>query len=188
MSPNRPLPALLAGVLPALLLAACGGIQSVVPQRSTLAEVRNASGRPTDIRFDAQGNELWEYATGPMGDQTWLVRAAKDGRVLDVTELITQAQFAKVVRNSSTKAQVRELLGMPSELQYFGDEAVWSWRMRISPQSGYYSVRFNRDGIAVETLVIMDSSRDNDRDRDGRGDRGSRGERAAERGGDRSRR
>jgi hypothetical protein len=190
MSADRPLPALLAIVLPALLLAGCGGIQSVVPQRSTLAEVRDASGRPTDIRFDAQGNELWEYATGPMGDQTYLVRAARDGRVLDVSELITQAQFAKVVRNSSTKAQVRELLGMPSELQYFGDEAVWSWRMRISPQWGHYSVRFNRDGIAVETLVIMDSSRDDDRDRGrgGRGDRGSRGERAAERGGDRSRR
>ncbi|MGH8637737.1 MAG: hypothetical protein ACREUZ_11450 [Burkholderiales bacterium] len=170
MSPNRALFAF----LPALLLAACGGIQSVVPQQSTLAEVRNAAGRPTDIRFDREGNELWEYATGPMGDQTYLVRAAMDGRVLDVTELITQAQFSKVVRNTSTKAQVRELLGMPSELQYFGAEAVWSWRMRISPQWGYYSVRFNRDGIAIETLVIMDASRDDDRDR-GRGDRGGRG-------------
>ena len=134
-------------------------------------------GRPTDIRFDAHGNELWEYATGPMGDQTYLVRAGKDGRVIDVTELITQAQFASIVRNSSGKEQVRELLGMPSELQYFGDEAVWSWRMRISPQWGYYSVRFNREGIAVESLVIMDASRDErdrDRGRDRGGDRGRR--------------
>jgi hypothetical protein len=173
MSPNRALFAFLPGLLPALLLAACGGIQSVVPQQSTLAEVRNAMGRPTGIRFDREGNELWEYTTGPMGDQTWLVRAAMDGRVLDVTELITQAQFAKVTRNSSTKTQVRELLGMPSELQYFGGEAVWSWRMRISPQWGYYSVRFNREGVAVETLVIMDASRDS-RDRERGGDRGRR--------------
>ena len=177
MSPNRALPARLASRLPSLLsvllLAACGGIQSVVPQQSTLAEVRNAAGRPTDIRFDRDGNELWEYATGPMGDQTYLVRAAMDGRVLAVTELITQAQFAKVTRHASTKAQVRALLGMPSELQYFGAEAVWSWRMRISPQWGYYSVRFNREGIAVETLVIMDASRDS-RDRDRGGDRGRR--------------
>ncbi|MPZ46529.1 MAG: hypothetical protein GEV05_24705 [Betaproteobacteria bacterium] len=173
MSPNRALPALLPVLLPALLLAACGGIQSVVPQQSTLAEVRDRMGRPTDIRFDRDGNELWEYATGPVGDQTWLIRAAGDGRVLDVTQLITQAQFARIVRHSSTKEQVRALLGMPSELQYFGGEAVWSWRMRISPQSGYYSVRFNRDGVAVETLVIMDASRD-ERDRDRGGDRGRR--------------
>ena len=173
MNPHRAL----CAFLPALLCAACGGIQSVVPQQSSLPEVRNAMGRPTDIRFDRNGNELWEYATGPMGHQTYLVRAGMDGRVLDVTELITQPRFASIVRNSSTKEQVRELLGMPSELQYFGGEAVWSWRMRISPQWGYYSVRFNREGIAVETLVIMDASRDErdrDRGRDRGGDRGRR--------------
>jgi hypothetical protein len=154
-----------------MLLAACGGVLSIVPQQSTLPEVRDRMGRPTDIRFDREGNELWEYATGPTGDQTYLVRAARDGRVLDVTALIAQERFATIVRNTSTKEQVRALLGMPSELQYFGGEAVWSWRMRISPQWGYYSVRFNRDGVAVETLVIMDASRDS-RDRDRGGDRG----------------
>ena len=168
MKPNRAF----AAMLPALLLAACGGIQSVVPQQSTLAEVRDRMGVPTDIRFDAQGNELWEYATGPMGYQTWLVRAALDGRVLDVSQLITQAQFAKIVRGTSTKAQVRDLMGKPSEVQYFNGEAVWSWRMEISPQQGYYSVRFDRNGIATETLVIMDASRDS-RDRGERG--GGRG-------------
>jgi len=157
-------------LLPPLLLAACGGIESVVPQQSTLSQVLARMGRPTDIRIDGAGNELWEYATGPAGDATYLVRAAKDGRVIDVTQLLTQAQFAKIARNVTTKAQVRELLGRPSEEQYFGDEAVWSWRMRISPQRGYYSVRFNRDGVAIETLTLMDSSGNQ---RDG-GDRGGR--------------
>jgi hypothetical protein len=157
-------------LIPLLLLAACGGIQSVVPRESTLAQVRDRMGRPTDIRIDSAGNELWEYATGPTGEVTWLVRASLDGRVLDVTQLLTQAQFAKIARTVTTKAQVRELLGRPSEQQYFGEEAVWSWRMRISPQRGYYSVRFNRDGVAIETLTLMDSSGDQ-RDR---GDRGGR--------------
>jgi hypothetical protein len=159
-------------MLPALLLAACGGIHSVVPQQSTLPEVRDRMGVPTDIRFDAHGDELWEYATGPMGHHTWLVRAGLDGRVLDVSQLITQVQFAKIARGSSTKAQVRDLMGKPSEVQYFNGEAVWSWRMEISPQQGYYSVRFDRNGIATETLVIMDASRDS-RDRGERG--GGRG-------------
>ena len=157
-------------LLPPLLLAACGGIESVVPQQSTLAQVRDRMGRPTDIRIDSAGNELWEYATGPAGEQTYLVRATKDGRVIDVTQLLTQAQFAKIARRVSTKAQVRELLGRPSEEQYFGDEAVWSWRMRVSPQRGYYAVRFNREGVAIETLTLMDASGDQ---RDG-GDRGGR--------------
>jgi hypothetical protein len=152
------------------LLGACGGLQAIVPQRSTLAEVHAHMGRPTDIRFDREGNELWEYATGPNGEQTWLVRARRDGRVIDVTQLLTPERFALIQRGSSSKEQVRDLLGLPSEQQYFGDEAVWSWRMRISPQRGYFAVRFNRDGVAIEALTLMDASSDQ-RDR---GDRGGR--------------
>ena len=152
------------------LLVACGGIQSLVPQQSTLSDVRDRMGRPTDIRFDAAGNELWEYATGPAGEVTWLVRATRDGRVLDVTQLLTPAQFSRIQRGVSTKAQVRDLLGRPSEQEYFGAEAVWSWRMRISPQRGHYAVRFDREGVAIETLTLMDASGDQ---RDG-GDRGGR--------------
>jgi hypothetical protein len=156
MKALRAFPALLAS----LLLAACGGIRTVVPDQSTLVEVRDRMGRPTDIRFDNEGAEIWEYATGPMGEQTYRIRAAFDGRVLEVTELITQERFHRIVRHRTTKAQVRELLGMPSELQYFRGEAVWSWRMAIGPQRGHYSVRFDRDGIAVETLLLLDTSRD----------------------------
>jgi len=169
MNPSLALPAILL----CALAAGCGGIHSLVPPQSTLAEVRDRMGRPTDIRFDSQGNELWEYATGPTGEQTHLVRADKTGRVIDVAQLLTPEQFAKVVRNVSTKAQVRELLGRPSEQQFFRGEAVWSWRMRISPQPGYFSVRFNSDGVAVEAMVLIDPSGDNDRDRSGgRGGRG----------------
>ena len=154
----------------AALLSACGGPQAIVPQRSTLAEVHTHMGRPSDIRFDGAGNELWEYATGPNGDQTWLVRAHRDGRVIDVTQLLTPERFAQITRHASTKERVRDLLGRPSEQQYFGEEAVWSWRMRISPQRGYFAVRFNREGVAIETLTLMDASSDQ-RDR---GDRGGR--------------
>jgi hypothetical protein len=152
------------------LLGACGGPQAIVPQRSTLAEVHAHMGRPTDIRFDREGNELWEYATGPNGDETWLVRARRDGRVIDVTQLLTPERFARIERLSSSKEQVRDLMGRPSEEQYFGEEAVWSWRMHISPQRGYFAVRFNREGVAIETLTLMDASGDQ-RDR---GDRGGR--------------
>ena len=148
-------------------LCGCGGVQSIVPQQSTLAEVRDRMGRPTDIRFDRDGHELWEYRTGPMGTETYLVRATLDGRVVGVSQLITQEQFARIQRGTTTKAQVRELLGMPSEIQYLGGSPVWSWRMRIDPQRGHYSVRFDPNGVAVETLVLMDPSGDG-RDR-GRG-------------------
>ena len=159
----------LPALLPLLLLGACAGIQSVVPNQSSLAEVRDRMGRPTDIHFDREGNELWEYATGPMGVQTYRIRAALDGRVLEITERITQERFESIIRGMTSKTEVRELLGAPSEVQYFGGEAVWSWRMRIGPQNGYYSVRFDRGGIVTERLLLIDAGRDS-RDRD-RGER-----------------
>jgi len=159
-------------VFSSCLLAACGGIEHVVPERSTLAEVREKMGRPTDIRFDADGNETWEYASGPMGEQTYLVRARKDGRVIEIGQLLTETQFAKIVPNVTTKAQARELLGRPSEQNFFGGQTVWSWRMRISPQSGYYVVKFDRDGVVTEAGVMFDAIRE---DRDSRERGGGRG-------------
>ena len=87
-------------------LSACGGVRAIVPDQSTLAEVRDRMGRPTDIRFDAKGHELWEYTTGPAGEVTYLVRARADGRVVEVVQLLTEARFADVMPHVSTKAQV----------------------------------------------------------------------------------
>jgi len=153
----------------AFLLAGCGGIQSLVPDQSTLADVRVQVGQPTDIRFDADGNELWEYAGGAMGEQAYLVRARKDGRVIDVVELLTQARFDKVAPRVSTKAQVRELLGKPFEQNYFRGEAVWSWRTRLGAQSGYYVVKFNTGGVVIEAGMMVDPSSDGDSRGSGRG-------------------
>jgi hypothetical protein len=149
----------------AIALFGCAAPGTVVPQQSALSEVRDRVGYPTDIRFDANGDELWEYARGPAGAETYLIRAGKDGRVKEVTQLLTVQRFAEVQVGKTTKAQVRDFLGRPSDLRYLRSGLVWEWRVRLDPDWGHLAVRFDDNGIVREKMVLTDPQTD-----DGKGD------------------
>ncbi len=140
------------------LLGGCAGPSALVPQESTATQVRDRMGAPTDIRFDRNGDELWEYATGPAGTQTWLVRLGPDGRVKERVQLLTAENFARIVPGKSSKRDVRDILGRPGDQSYFHGEAVWEWRMQDSPRTGRYMVRFTVDNVVKEALVLLDPS------------------------------
>lgn len=152
------------------LLAACAGPRSVAPGQSTLSAVHASLGSPTDIRFDQNGDELWEYATGPMGTETYLVRAGQDGRVKSVTQLLTEAQFGKIVPGQMTKADVRRLLGRPSDQAFLYNGTSWSWYADLKPQIGYFVVHFDPNDVVLDKIFILDESLDDgDSDDDGGG-------------------
>ena len=113
---------------------------------------------------------LWEYATGPMGDETYLMRIGGDGRVKAATQLLTSEQFDKIIGGRTTKPEVRHLLGEPSDVNFFNGEPVWEWRIRVDPNPARFIVRFNRDGIVRDTMVLLDITSD-----DGRGEKGGHG-------------
>lgn len=162
LSPHPVFTALFA----ALVLFGCASPGSVVPGQSTAGEVHDRVGMPTDIRFDANGDELWEYATGPSGTQTFLVRIGKDGRVKESTQLLTVDRFNAVIEvGKTTKRQVRDLLGRPADLRYLPSGLVWEWRARIGPEFGHFAVRFDDNGVVRERMVLTDPASD-----DGKGD------------------
>jgi hypothetical protein len=148
-------------------------VRSIVPAQSHLADVRAKVGNPTDIRFDEDRDELWEYASGPQGTQTFLVRAAPDGRVKSVTQLLTEEQFAKIVPRQMMKSDVRKLLGRPSDQSFLHNGTSWSWRGDFQGQRGNFVVHFDRDDVVLDKIIIFDALNGNDRsDRGGRGGRG----------------
>jgi len=150
---------LLFSLVAGLMLAACANPGSFVPQQSTITDVRARMGSPTDIRFDQNGNELWEYATGPRGRETYLFRFGKDGKVTAVTQLLTEEQFGKIAPNQTTKAGVRDLLGRPSDEAFVRDGTSWSWHVRTGDRDGRFVVRFRPDGVVLEKAVIHDGGR-----------------------------
>jgi len=138
------------------VLAGCASPRSFAPGSSS-AELRAKAGFPTDIRIDRNGDELWEYALGPSGTETLLVRIGADGKVKEVTQLLTDDQLMKVVPGTMNKADVRNLLGRPSETSFTGAGNVWSWRFQRSGAAlGWLTVRFNPDNTVMERIAIID--------------------------------
>jgi len=144
----------LAGVL-----VGCAAPGSFAPQQSTITDVRARMGSPTDIRIDRNGDELWEYATGPRGTETYLFRFGKDGRVKAVTQLLTEEQFGKIVPKQTTKIGARDLLGRPSDQAFLRNGTSWSWRVRVGPRDGHFVVRFGPDDVVLDKIVLLDPDR-----------------------------
>ena len=152
-------PSTLVLLLSVAALAGCVGPRAMVPGQSTVVEMRARVGTPTDIRFDRNGDELWEYATGPMGYETYLVRIGTDGKVKEVTQILTEDQMMKLVPGTMTKADARNLLGRPSDQTFTASGTVWSWRfLKFGVQPGHLTVRFNPDNTVMDRIVILDPS------------------------------
>jgi hypothetical protein len=141
---------LLAGVL-----AACAAPGQFVPEKSTITEVRAGAGTPTDIRFAQNGDELWEYAKGPSGTETYLLRFGRDGRVKSVTQLLTEEQFGKILPGQTTKGAARDLLGRPSNTAFMESGTAWSWHVRVGGRDGQFVVSFGPDGVARDKKLNL---------------------------------
>ena len=141
----------------AAALAGCASPRSFAPG-SSVEEVLARSGLPTDIRMDANGDELWEYATGPAGTETYLVRSGADRKVKEVIQLLTEDRMNTIVPGKMTKAEVLQILGKPSNVMFTAHAGtVWSWRFkRDGIQLGYLTVRFNQDNMVFERIAIID--------------------------------
>jgi hypothetical protein len=144
----------------AALLGGCAGAGALVAGQSTEADARARMGAPTDTRTD-RGDKLWEYATGPEGFHTRLVRIGADGRVKEVTELLTEEQFAKIIPGQTSKTEVRSLLGRPAFETQYRSGLAWSWRhLKGGVQPGYMIVKFNPNDTVAEKIVIVDQPGD----------------------------
>lgn len=133
----------------ALLLGACAGPVTLRGVH-TRADARLRFGPPTDVHVDERGREVWEYATGRLGRGTSLVTFGNDGSVVEVRAALRSDNFAKVVPQQSTWADVRALLGMPGEIEIFPrtDAEVWTYRvLDEATRRMMLKIEFDRAGV-----------------------------------------
>jgi len=142
------------------LLGGCATGHSLVPGQSTEADVRAQMGAPTDTRAEADGDRVWEYARGREGFHTYMVRLGPDGRVKEVTQVLTEERLARIVPGKTTRSEVRRLLGPPSFEDAYGVGQTWSWRYKKGDvHPGHLVVTFNRDDTVSTTIAIVDQPR-----------------------------
>lgn len=145
---------LIAGILAA---GGCVSYGGTTPGRSTMSDVRSASGRPTDVRFGPNGDEIWEYATGPQGEQTYIFEFDRNRSVSSAVQALTENNIARILPGKTTNQDVRSLLRRPGDIQVLTDSEVWQWRIKpvgFAPETLY--VFFGRDGVVTKLTRVQD--------------------------------
>ena len=151
---------LLAGLT---LLAGCASYDghSLVPGRSTAAEVETTMGRPSEQRR-RDGESIWYYSRGPLGFHAYAVRIGPDGVVRSIEQRLTVENVRRIVPGSTTRDEVRELFGPPfvvSELPRLQRE-VWEYQLLDVAFRWKLFVQFSADGVVREALQMRHPDED----------------------------
>ena len=138
------------GLAAVLSLGGCAG-PGLTPLSPGLteAEVVQRWGTPTG-RYALPAGARLEYATGPMGAQTWMVDLDGQGRAQAWRQVLDWRYLQQVQADlpGQSRQQAMALLGRPSEVRgggYQGGE-VWSWRHE-SPFCLWLQASVGDDGV-----------------------------------------
>jgi hypothetical protein len=139
----------------ALALAGCAGLVREAPRPGEPIEAVQAKlGRPTAV-YPAPDGQVLEYATGPMGQFTWMARLGPDGRLVSYEQVLTGEKFATIKIDAANKEQVLRTVGRPAERSFvaFNNYEVWSYRYK---EAGVWNslmhVHFDRNGVVRQML------------------------------------
>jgi len=153
---------LLLIALAALALASCASFDgySLVPGKSTAAEVEATMGTPFERLPAAEGGTVWYY---PRYRQTFAVRVGPDGVVRSVDPLLVEPNIRRVAPGATTAAQAREILGPPLLVARNArlERDIWEYNMQNEQQWDYFlEVQFSYDGIVREVMMLKDYSKE----------------------------
>src|SRR4051812_30508617 len=101
-------------------LAGCAGLIRTPPAiGDSIATVQAKFGTPTAV-YPAASGQVLEYATGPMGQYTWMARIGPDGRLASFDQVLNGRTFATIKIGVATKDDVLRTIGRPAETSYLG--------------------------------------------------------------------
>ncbi len=147
---------LLAAALAVVVLGACVTYdgRGLRPGLSSPDDVRSAMGEPTAVHRAAAG-ETWEYARGPEGPHTYMLRFGGDGALLAIDQVLSAPYFERIEVGMDGE-QVRRILGTPQRVSHFArrDELVWDylWSDGNHDYRRYFHVVFDPSGRVKSTL------------------------------------
>ena len=147
-----------------LALAACASYDGAgLRPGASGDQIRSAMGEPGTIWREGDGSATWEYARGPQGLHTYMARLGSDGRLREIRQVLNTETFASIRPGTTTREEVRRLLGAPARELYFErkDDQVWDYRYldELSRYEYAFSVHFNPLGVVTGTETAPDDPR-----------------------------
>ena len=144
----------IAAFLAAAALAGCASFESLSPG-TPAQQVQDRVGAPSDVWKSPDGSEVWEYALGPLGTQTYMVSLGPDRAVREVRQVLNDENVSRI-KPGMTRDEVRRIVGRPGTINYAEarNEEVWNWRYREwgSRLMDLY-VQFDRPSGAVKGVT-----------------------------------
>lgn len=139
----------------AFLLAGCSSMLREAPLPGESADVVQAKlGAPTATYIDGDSRML-EYATGPMGQFTYMARMGPNNRLVSWEQVLTSEKFASIKIDKASKADVLRTVGRPAERSGVAmhNYEVWSYRYK---ESGVWNslmhVHFDGQGVVRQMV------------------------------------
>ena len=148
--------------LSALLAAGCASFDgsSLVPGRSTRAEVLQVMGPASDEIAAEDGGALLYFSRLPTGRRNFVARLDKDGVLQSIEQRLTRESLSKLVSGTTTTKDVRALLGPPARTTRMERQArdAWEYEYYYYQERRVVWVQFSDDGVVQEVLDMIDWS------------------------------
>jgi hypothetical protein len=154
---SQRLPAAAALLAAASLLGACAthpGPAALAPG-ATVSQATSTLGPPTG-RYTVNGGERLEYATGPMGRQTYMLDFDAQGKLVQSQQVLAEPRF-NGIRGGMSRDDVLATLGHPSDMRPLPvqHQTLWSYRYQ-SPFCQWFQVSLDASGKVVDTGYAPD--------------------------------
>lgn len=154
----------LSGFFLLLLAAGCASYdgRGLVPEKSTEADVVGLMGRPAETLALPNGDKVLYFSRLPLGRDMYAATIAPDGRLRGIEQRLTYENIARIVPKTTTKAQVRELIGPPHLVGRSGvkPDEVWEYPWQIAEDRRILWVAFSSDGVVSEVIEMHDFASD----------------------------
>jgi len=149
----------------ALAVAGCVSFdgRGLAPGQATENEVVAQMGPPADRIKLPDGDTMLYFPRQPTGRMMYAARMAPDGRLRSITQLLTEQNLVNLVRGTSTRGDVRVILGPPYLVSRFERQQreVWQYNMisNIGDDSFLY-VQMSDDGVVREVMLLKDFNKE----------------------------
>jgi len=151
---------LLLAIAAPLFLVSCASYDghSLIPGKSTEADVEALMGPSADRRTGPNGETVRYYSRLPFGRVIFAARFGPDGKLKGLEQRLTEDNFERLKAGTSRADDVRELLGPPYRVDQFPrmQREIWTYPWQGLTSDRLLLVQFSADGIVREVYKIED--------------------------------
>lgn len=124
------------------------------PGRSTMKDVRSRIGMPSVIKFNAEGDEVWEYNNNPNGFHAYRIVFGAGNVVKSARRIRVDADRLQIKPGMTSKELV-EIMGEPSLIYFIRNRLYWEWRLHYFGNQRHRLVaEFDEDYKLKSTALI----------------------------------